>query len=208
MKIVQGYLGPGIYGQPGPGTDRSESVRDFQNFVGPGSVRSEILKFFWVLVRSGPRFSKFCWPCFGPWIPAWADKLAEWKFASLGNTLWSVHSSVSGKNPSHNWIVILLFWKFSLCHSKETLFDCQKINHILLLILMSHQFKSYSVRQSVDNPLWSNGFRLWNWYGRCSPRNNKKSRDDSCDYTFSMSPAPLLSQSRDTSILFMGGYKI
>jgi len=36
----------------------------------------------------------------------------------------------------------------------------------------------------------------------------KKSRDDSCDYTFSMSPAPLLSQSRDTSILFMGGYKI
>ena len=25
--------------KPDPGTDRSESVRDFQNFVGPGPVR-------------------------------------------------------------------------------------------------------------------------------------------------------------------------
>ena len=31
----------GIHGPPGPGTDRSESVRDFQNFVGPGSVRDQ-----------------------------------------------------------------------------------------------------------------------------------------------------------------------
>ena len=28
----------GIHGPEGPGTDRSESVRDFQNFVGPGLV--------------------------------------------------------------------------------------------------------------------------------------------------------------------------
>ena len=33
-------------------TDRSESVRDFKNFVGPGPVRSQIWKFFFVLVRS------------------------------------------------------------------------------------------------------------------------------------------------------------
>ena len=62
MKIFQGYLGPEIYGPPGPGTDWSEPVRDIQDFVGPGSIRSEILEFFWVLVRSVQGF--------GPWIPA------------------------------------------------------------------------------------------------------------------------------------------
>ena len=36
------------------------------------------------------------------------------------------------------------------------------------------RFESYSDGKSMDNPLWPNGFRLWNWYGRCSPRNNKK----------------------------------
>ena len=29
----------GMHGPPGPGTDRSESIRDFQNFGGPGAVR-------------------------------------------------------------------------------------------------------------------------------------------------------------------------
>ena len=41
-----------------PGTDRSESVRDFQSFVGPSSVRSWILKF-----SSGPRL----WTYFRYW---------------------------------------------------------------------------------------------------------------------------------------------
>ena len=36
-------LQAGIHGQPGPGTDRSKLVRDFQNFVGRSS---EILKVF------------------------------------------------------------------------------------------------------------------------------------------------------------------
>ena len=36
-------------------------VRDFPNFVGPGPVRSEIFQILLVLVRFGPRFSKFCW---------------------------------------------------------------------------------------------------------------------------------------------------
>ena len=49
----------GIHGRPGPGTDRSESVRDFQNFDGPGSVQSQALKIFSVLVRTVPRFPKF-----------------------------------------------------------------------------------------------------------------------------------------------------
>ena len=44
----------------------SGSVRDFQNFVGPGPVRSEIFKILLVLVRFGPRFSKFCWSWSGP----------------------------------------------------------------------------------------------------------------------------------------------
>ena len=29
----------GSHGPPGPGSDRNESVRDFQNFVGPGPIR-------------------------------------------------------------------------------------------------------------------------------------------------------------------------
>ena len=44
----------GIHGPPSPETDRSESVRDFQNFVGPGPVRSQALKRFSVLVRDQP----------------------------------------------------------------------------------------------------------------------------------------------------------
>ena len=36
----------GIHGPPDPGTDRSVSIRDFQNYVCPGLVQSEILKFF------------------------------------------------------------------------------------------------------------------------------------------------------------------
>ena len=34
-----GFSHPGIHGPPGPVTNRSDSVRDFQNFVGPGPVR-------------------------------------------------------------------------------------------------------------------------------------------------------------------------
>ena len=48
-----------IHGPSGPGTDRSESVRDFQNFVGSGPVRYHIWKFFLVLVWSGSRVSNF-----------------------------------------------------------------------------------------------------------------------------------------------------
>ena len=75
----------GIHGPSGQGTDRSGSVRDFQNFVGPvrdleiflgsGSIRSQVkkiclgpstvwsqvLKFFSVLVRFGPWFRNFSW---------------------------------------------------------------------------------------------------------------------------------------------------
>ena len=51
-----GKLKSGINGPPDPGTDRSESVRNFQKFVGPGPVRSRVLQFFSVLVRPGPRF--------------------------------------------------------------------------------------------------------------------------------------------------------
>ena len=60
-------MNPGIHGPPRTGTDRSESVRDFQNFSGPGPVR-------------GPTG-------FGPWIPGWTGILRHfvksWKqFAS------------------------------------------------------------------------------------------------------------------------------
>ena len=48
------WVRSGIHGPPGPGTDESESVRDFQNFVGPGPVRSQNL-------NSGPWFLKFSW---------------------------------------------------------------------------------------------------------------------------------------------------
>ena len=65
------YLNPGIQGPPGPGTDRSELVRDFQHFVGPGPLRdfsnfpgpgpiwSGISKTISVLVQAGPGFLKF-----------------------------------------------------------------------------------------------------------------------------------------------------
>ena len=58
---------PGIHGPSSPVTDRSELVRDFQFFLGPGPVRRlkffagpgpiwpEISNFVLVLVRSGPR---------------------------------------------------------------------------------------------------------------------------------------------------------
>ena len=66
---------PGIHGPPGPGTDRSDTVRDFQNFVCPHSVRSEISQIFSVLVRAGSGFRIRTKPLgpgptgFGPWIP-------------------------------------------------------------------------------------------------------------------------------------------
>ena len=50
IKIIQNQLKSGIRGPPVPGTDRSDSVRDLEIFLGPGSVRSEISKFCW----SGP----------------------------------------------------------------------------------------------------------------------------------------------------------
>ena len=34
-RLIRVKLPAGIYGLPGTGTYRSESVRDFQNFVGP-----------------------------------------------------------------------------------------------------------------------------------------------------------------------------
>ena len=61
----KGNSGPRIHGLSGPATDRSNLVRDFLNFAGPGPVRSEISKFFLVLVRFGPRISKFSWSWFG-----------------------------------------------------------------------------------------------------------------------------------------------
>ena len=66
--------GTGIHGPPWTGTDRSESVRDVQDFVGPGPVRyleifldpgpvrSQDSKFFLVLVWSGPGFETFIRP--------------------------------------------------------------------------------------------------------------------------------------------------
>ena len=69
---------PGIHGPPGPGTYRSESVRDFQNFVGPGPVPgfeiflgsgpswSGISKIASVMVRAGPGFLKFSRSWSGP----------------------------------------------------------------------------------------------------------------------------------------------
>jgi len=50
----------GIHEPPGPRTDRSDLVLDFLIFFGPGPVRSEIFQILLVLVRFGPRFSKFC----------------------------------------------------------------------------------------------------------------------------------------------------
>ena len=61
MFELKHKIGAGIHGPPGPGTDRSDLVRDFLNFIGPGPVRTEIFEFFLVLVRSGPRFSNFSW---------------------------------------------------------------------------------------------------------------------------------------------------
>ena len=37
-RKIHTSLETGIHGPPGPGTDRSESVPDFQNFSGPGPV--------------------------------------------------------------------------------------------------------------------------------------------------------------------------
>ena len=59
-KSVILCVGAGIHEPPGPTTDRSDLVLDFLNFFGPGPVRSEIFQILLVLVRFGPRFSKFC----------------------------------------------------------------------------------------------------------------------------------------------------
>ena len=61
-SLKTGYNAPGIYAPPGPGTDRSELVRDFHKFVGPGPVRSKI-------------FENLLEPIgFGSWIPDNAPK--------------------------------------------------------------------------------------------------------------------------------------
>ena len=65
LKQTNKWSRTGIHGPPDPGTDRSDLVRDFLNFVGPGPARSEIFKFFLVLALFGPKFSVG----FGPWIP-------------------------------------------------------------------------------------------------------------------------------------------
>ena len=71
MLVFYGLISfqPGIHGPPGPGNDRSESVRDFQIFVGPvrdleiflgpGPSWSGISKIVSVLVPAGPEFLKF-----------------------------------------------------------------------------------------------------------------------------------------------------
>jgi len=66
----------GIHGPPGLGTDRSESVGDFQNFVDPGPVRSQVLKFSRSWSGSVPDCEFFLGPDhdrtrtgFVPWIP-------------------------------------------------------------------------------------------------------------------------------------------
>ena len=78
---------PGIHGPPCPVTDRSESARDFQNFVGLGpvrdleifigpgqvrTVRSQVSKFFLVLVRTGPRTNRF-WS-----VDPWTQRFIFW----------------------------------------------------------------------------------------------------------------------------------
>ena len=67
FQTVEFGLISGIHRPPGPGTDRSESVQDSHNFVGPGPVRNlEIvlgpgpvpaLIFFSVPIRIGPSWS-------------------------------------------------------------------------------------------------------------------------------------------------------
>ena len=55
--LVEVKLEAGFHGPPGPGTDRSELVRD---------LKKNILKNLLVLVRSGPRFSNCYWSWSGP----------------------------------------------------------------------------------------------------------------------------------------------
>ena len=67
----------GIHEPPGPRTGRSDLVLDLLNFFGPGPVRSEIFQILLVLVRFGPRFSKFCW--------SWSGSVRDFSnFASPG----------------------------------------------------------------------------------------------------------------------------
>ena len=75
-KFFQQYFRSGIHGI-------HESVRDSQNFVGPGPARSQVLKFFSVLVRAGPESLKFfrSWSGpgptgFSPWIPVSAIEMS------------------------------------------------------------------------------------------------------------------------------------
>ena len=60
------WLRAEIHRPLGPWTDRSESIRDFQNCFCPGPVWSEIWKIFSVLVRSSLRFWNFSWYWSGP----------------------------------------------------------------------------------------------------------------------------------------------
>ena len=55
-----------IHGPSDPGTDRSDLVRDFLNFVGPDPVRFKIFQILLVLIRVGPGFLKIFWSWFGP----------------------------------------------------------------------------------------------------------------------------------------------
>ena len=51
----------GIHEPSGPGTDRTDLVRDFLNFIGPGPVQFEIFQIVLVLSWVGPKFPNFFW---------------------------------------------------------------------------------------------------------------------------------------------------
>ena len=59
------------------GDPRTGPIPGYEIFLGPGLVRSQVLKFFLVLVRSGSKFQIFDGPGFGPWIPVFCPENSD-----------------------------------------------------------------------------------------------------------------------------------
>ena len=114
------------------GIDRYESVRDLEIILGPGRVRSQVLKLFSVLVQFGPRYRNFSW--------SWSGPVPEFKFLSVlvrsGPRLWSVDLWHQHHCSCHQYWLILrnsltwfhhpienLNWQSTECNLSKQLFN-------------------------------------------------------------------------------------
>ena len=140
-------------GSPGPGTDRSESVQDFQNCVGPGPVRdleiflgpgpswSVISKIFSVLIRTGPRFLIFFRSWSGPVLVRsgtnrfWSVDPCSWASSAIS---FNLYIQVQCYSNSRRWKSTCTLHKPK--YSRRLLFVQEQSDHFQNSSIKSKRF--------------------------------------------------------------------